>query len=122
MKILKKKIICFDIDGVICTTYGLNYKKSKSIKKNISKINFLYETGFYVKLYTARFMGRSNENRFLAKRKAEKITVSQLKKWKVNYHELIFGKPTYDLFVDDKNLFHKKNWSKYIDKTIKLLK
>ena len=29
--------ICFDIDGVICKTEGLNYLKSKPIKKNIKK-------------------------------------------------------------------------------------
>ena len=28
-----KKILCFDLDGVICKTVGNNYKDSKPIKK-----------------------------------------------------------------------------------------
>ena len=31
----KKKIYCFDIDGVICNTIGNDYKNSKPIKKAI---------------------------------------------------------------------------------------
>ena len=30
-----KKILCFDLDGVICNTPGNEYKKSKPIIKNI---------------------------------------------------------------------------------------
>ena len=114
----KVKIICFDIDGVICTTNGLNYKKGKPIKKNILKINSLYNQGYYIKLFTARYMGRSKNNIKIAKKKGHKHTSSQLKKWNVKYHELIFGKPVFDLFVDDKNIFFDKNWSHYIDKNI----
>lgn len=110
----KKKIICFDIDGVICKTAKLNYPKSKPIKKNIKKINELYDLGHYIKIFTARYMGRSNEKVSVAKKKGFKLTSMQLKKWRVKYHKLIFGKPVYDLFIDDKNLFHVSNWSKKI--------
>ena len=37
------------------------------------------------------------------------MTMKQLKKWKVKYHKLIFGKPSFDLFFDDKTLFFKDN-------------
>ena len=40
---LKKKIICFDIDGVICTTDKSNYHKAKPKKKVIKLINNLFE-------------------------------------------------------------------------------
>jgi hypothetical protein len=30
------------------------------------------------------------------------------------------GKPTYDLFIDDRNLFFKKNWPEILFKTLKL--
>ena len=36
-----KKIICFDIDGVICKSKNGDYKNSKPIKKNINFINSL---------------------------------------------------------------------------------
>ena len=45
-----------------------------------------------------------------------KLTKTQLKKWKVKYHKLILGKPSYDLIVDDKGIFFNKNWIKKIDK------
>ena len=44
--------------------------------------------------------------------------LKQLKKWQIKFHILKFGKPSYDLIVDDKSLFYKKNWTKYIDKLI----
>ena len=123
MKLMKKKyqnkVICFDIDGVICKTNGLNYKNSKPIVKNIKRINNLYFKGFYIKIFTARYMGRSAENIRLAKKKGLNLTTNQFKKWGLKYHKLIFGKPTYDFFVDDKNLLHKSNWYKYILKNKK---
>ena len=38
-----KKVICFDIDGVICITHKSNYKNSKPNVKVIKIINKLYE-------------------------------------------------------------------------------
>lgn len=105
-----KKIICFDIDGVICRTVKNNYSLSKPIIKNIKLINELYEKGHHIKIFTSRFMGRSKENVNKAKKKGYTFTKKQLSKWKVNYHELIFGKPSYDLIIDDKALCFKKNW------------
>ena len=84
MNIKKKIVLCFDIDGVICNTKNSNYKNSKPIKKNINTINSLYNQGYYIKLFTARFMGRTNDNRRLAEQRAKKLTITQLKKWKLN--------------------------------------
>lgn len=105
-----KKVMCFDIDNVICKTQGLNYKKSKKIQKTINLINELYENGFFIKIFTARFMGRNNENILKAKRQGYKFTVKQLNKWGLKYNKLYFGKPTFDIYVDDKNFQFKKNW------------
>ena len=111
---MRKKIICFDIDGVICTNTNGNYKIAKPKKTNIKKINELYENGFYIKIYTARFMGRTNDNFILSKKKAEKITLQQLKKWKVKFHKLFFSKISYDLFIDDKSYGYNNEWRKMI--------
>ena len=40
------------------------------------------------------------------------FTQNQLKNWNVNYHKLIFGKPSYDLVIDDKSIFFKEDWVK----------
>tara|TARA_B100001059_G_C17790535_1_gene559867 strand:- start:803 stop:1156 length:354 start_codon:yes stop_codon:yes gene_type:complete len=117
---MKKKIICFDLDNVICRTKKNYYKSSKPIKQNIETINKLYNKGFYIKIFTSRFMGRSNENANMAKKRGYKLTADQLNKWDVMYHKLIMGKPSYDLFIDDKNFEFKKNWSNKIKKTFKL--
>ena len=114
-----KKIICFDLDGVICRTEKNYYQKSKPNPIAIKKINSLFENGVYIKIFTARFMGRSNDNRVLAKKKGYTLTKNQLKLWKVKYHELILGKPSYDLFVDDKSIFYNKNWVKKINYYLK---
>ena len=40
------------------------------------------------------------------------FTSKQLETWKIKYHKLIMGKISYDIYVDDKSLFFKKNWAK----------
>ena len=72
-----------------------------------------------IKILTARYMGRNNENVNKARKQGYKMTFNQLKKWQVKYHKLIFGKPSFDLFVDDKTLFFKKNCYKTIDQYLK---
>jgi len=106
----KKYIICFDIDNIICTTKSNNYKFSKPKKKVIKIINDLYSKGFIIKIFTSRFMGRNNENVRLAKKQGFDLTKNQLKKWKINYHILIMGKPSYDMLIDDKTLGFRSNW------------
>lgn len=111
-----KKVFCFDFDGVIAKTKKNHYSTSLPKKKNISVINLLYKNGYYIKIYTARFMGRTNDNSIAAKKLASDITLKQLKNWKVKYHKVYFGKPSFDFFVDDKSIFYKKNWSIHIKK------
>ena len=57
----KNKIYCFDIDGVICKTKKNDYLNSKPIIKSVKKINYLFNEGNKIILFTSRFMGRSNE-------------------------------------------------------------
>jgi hypothetical protein len=111
-----KKIICFDIDNVVCLTINNNYNKSIPYKKKINFINKLYEKNYYIKIFTSRFMGRNKENIKKAEKQGYNFTKKQLKKWGLKYNKLIFGKPSYDLFVDDKAVFFKKNWQEYLKK------
>lgn len=105
------RVICFDLDNVLCRTKESDYKNSKPIKNAIKVVNKLFINGYYIKIFTSRFMGRNNENVKKAKKQGFLFTKRQLKKWGVLYHELILGKPSYDLFIDDKNIFFdKKKW------------
>ena len=106
------KVICFDLDGVLCKTKNNYYKTSIPLKRNIKLVNFLYDNGFVIKIYTSRFMGRNNENIKKAFLQGYKFTKNQLKKWGVKYNKLIMGKISYDIYVDDKSIFFKKNWAK----------
>jgi len=116
MKLRKKKLktFCFDIDGVICSTKGNNYKKSKPKINSIKKINKLYLEGHTIWIFTSRFMGRSKENISKAKKSGYQFTFRQLKKWKLEFHKLIFGKPSFDVIIDDKALFFQENWKNKI--------
>lgn len=121
MSKIKLKTICFDIDNVICKTdIKRDYSKSKPIKKNIEIINKLYEKEFNIILFTARYMGRCNGNLTEVKKKIKPLTLKQLKKWGVKYNKIYFGKPSFDLFIDDKSLFLKKDWSKILKKKFKI--
>ena len=114
-----KKTICFDIDNVICKTVKSNYIKSKPITKNIKFINQLYDQGHTIKFFTARYMGRTDDNVIKARKRAKKITLNQLNRWKVKFHKIYFGKPSSDFYIDDKNLNFKSNWIKYLKTSIK---
>lgn len=114
-----KKTICFDIDNTICKTIKSDYKNSKPILKNIKCINELYDKGHIIKIFTARYMGRTNDNVIEARKKAKKITLSQLKKWNLKFHKIYFGKPSTDFYIDDKNLNFKSNWASHLKKLIK---
>ena len=90
-------IIFVDIDETICTSpESRDYAMAKPIKKNIKKINKMYDNGDKIVYWTARGTG-SGIN-------WDSVTHNQFKKWGVKYHELKFGKPIYDLFIDDKNI------------------
>ena len=122
MIIIKKKfynkIICFDIDGVLCKNTNNEYQNSKPIIKTVKLINNLYNNNYYIKLFTARFMGRNNDDCKKAKKQGLTLTKRQLKVWKVKYHELIMCKPSYDLFIDDKSLGFREDWHKYLEKKL----
>lgn len=113
---MKKIIFCFDIDNTICKTNKSEYSKSSPIKKNIKTINELYKKGHVIKIFTSRYMGRTNSDVKKTNKLGYKKTYNQLKRWKLNFNELILGKPRYDVFVDDKSIDFKNNWAEKIIK------
>ena len=107
---MKQKVLAFDIDGVICNTLGSDYENSKPNKKVIEKINHLYDAGNTIIVFTARFMGRTNNNYQEAYKLGYKFTLNQLQSWNLKFNELIFGKPSFDLLIDDKAFNYSENW------------
>ena len=118
---MKKKIFCFDIDGVICNNHkkkNINYKKSFPNFETIHLINKIYDRGHKVIIFTSRYMGRNKENKKLAIKQGFKSTKKQLKTWGLKYNKLIFGKPSYDYIIDDRSIDFKKNWHNRLIKKI----
>lgn len=89
------KTYCFDIDGTICTQNSTEYDSASPFLDRIDKINNLYDEGNKIIFYTARG--------FVTGIDWEIVTKKQLKKWNVKYHELYFGKPAADVYIDDKH-------------------
>ena len=104
--------LCFDLDNVICITKGTNYKRAKPNFKTIRLINNAYELGAEIIIFTGRFYGKCNGNLNKIKRTDNGLSKRQLKKWGLKYHSLLFGKPAFDVYIDDKNFEFKKNWQK----------
>tara|TARA_Y100000768_G_C23677094_1_gene540513 strand:- start:282 stop:638 length:357 start_codon:yes stop_codon:yes gene_type:complete len=117
---MKKKIICFDLDNVICKTKKNFYHQSVPIKKSIDLVNELYDKGYYIKIFTARGMGTYKGKKNIIKNKLGKLTLLQLKDWNVKYNELILFKPSYDIFIDDKAIGFNKNWQKLVKRKLNI--
>ena len=107
---MKQKVLAFDIDGVICNTLGSDYENSKPNKKVIEKIYHLYDAGNTIIVFTARFMGRTNNNYQEAYKLGYKFTLNQLQSWNLKFNELILGKPSFDLLIDDKAFNYNDSW------------
>lgn len=91
----KKFVI--DIDGVVAGfDANLKYNQAKPVKNVIEIINRLYLRGNFITLFTARGYKTGID--------WSEVTRKQLSDWGVLYHQLLFGKPDADFYVDDKML------------------
>lgn len=85
-----------DIDKTIMDTVGSDYLNSRPYLDRIAKINALFDEGHTIIYWTARG-GASKIN-------WHEWTVKQLYRAGAKYSELRMGKPSYDLWIDDKAL------------------
>jgi hypothetical protein len=95
-------VIYIDIDDTICHSPNKpDYNDCSPIIENITKANKLYDEGHTIIYWTARGTETGLD--------WTEVTTNQFKEWGVKYHDLKFGKPNYDLFIDDKNM-NAKDW------------
>lgn len=92
----------FDIDDTICNNKNRDYENAIPINEVINKINYLYDNGAKITLYTSRGMVSCNGDLEKIISKNKNVLESWLKKNNVKYHDLVFGKPLGDLYIDDK--------------------
>ena len=98
------KTFVFDIDGTICTLSNGDYENAMPISYRINKINKLYNEGNTIIFNTARGMGRYKNDASQAHAALYDITIKQLNNWCVKYHKLFMGKPSGDIYIDDKGV------------------
>lgn len=89
-----KKIYMIDIDNTICQTLDSNYYQSMPYNDRIKKINKLYKDGHTVIYWTARGSKSGYD--------WQEFTKKQLDLWGCLRHNILFGKPNYDIYIDDK--------------------
>lgn len=92
-------IYIVDIDNTVCITRRdtqgkWDYPNSTPLEERISIINDLYDMGHTIIYWTAR--GTSSGLDW------SELTKQQLDSWGCKYHEVRLGKPSYDIWIDDR--------------------
>jgi len=85
---------CFDIDGTLCTNTEGDYESAQPYPDVVAEVNRLHAEGHTIILLTARGSTTGIDWR--------PTTERQMAEWGVRYHVLYLGKPSADVYVDDK--------------------
>ena len=97
-----KKIIV-DCDGVIADkNCGGDYSKAGPLQHGIDQVNKLYDIGYEIVLFTARYGERKQGNLNLMYEAGYREWVDWLENHGVKYHHAFMGKPAGVLYIDDK--------------------
>jgi CMP-N,N'-diacetyllegionaminic acid synthase len=84
-----------DIDGVLAEASAPpDYANARPLPGNIARVNALYDAGCEIVLFTARGSATGVD--------WQATTRAQLERWGVRYHDLQFGKPHADIYIDDR--------------------
>jgi hypothetical protein len=95
------KTLCFDLDGTLCTnTFGA-YESAEPVPWAIERVNALAAAGHRIVILTARGSATGID--------WGDETRAQLERWDVHHDELVFGKPSADVYVDDRAV-HADAW------------
>lgn len=91
------RVFCVDIDGVLASiTPGNDYNLAQPLTDNIRRINRLHAAGNRIVLFTARGSMTGID--------WSTVTRRQMQEWGVAHHDLRFGKPAADYYIDDRML------------------
>ena len=98
-----EKRLIVDCDGVIADkTHGGNYAKADPLPHGIEQVNKLYEMGYEVVLYTARYGDREKGNINRQYERGYVEWMNWLEKHGVKYTYAWMGKPAGAIYIDDK--------------------
>ncbi|MFQ6056189.1 MAG: hypothetical protein ACE5J3_09450 [Methanosarcinales archaeon] len=92
----KYKVLAIDLDGVVAENTR-PYRKAKLIKGAKEAIDKFIKEGWKILLFTSRFQ------------RDEQLTKEWLEEKGIKYDKIIFGKPYYSIYIDDKAVKFE-NW------------
>jgi len=116
--------ICFDLDNALCI--GKPYSKARPLRGAIQALKTLHDDGHTIIIYTARGMESHPGNQSKVLKEIIHLTLKQLERWGFVYDEIHFGKPSADIYVDERSintikfggiLEHVAELSKYMQKS-----
>jgi|TARA_R110002074_G_scaffold352201_1_gene523406 hypothetical protein len=111
----KLNIYVVDIDGTICIDTGGDYKDAEPHHDRIAVLNDLYDKGHTINYFTARGMGRTDNNVNEAYKLLYEYTKQQLDGWGCKYNDLFLGKPYADYYVDNKGVNDTHFFRDFVD-------
>lgn len=93
------KTYCFDFDGVICNIDSDNYWERTPIHQTIEIMHSIKNLGGKIIIHTGRHILMAD------------ASMDWLKKYKVPFDLIQFGKPVADVYIDDKALRIEGTWT-----------
>ncbi len=98
--------ICFDLDNTLVTYPSIqgDYSSVLPIDKNIKLLRELKNKGHIIIIYTARRMKTHGGNIGKVMKDIAEVTFENLNKFKIEYDEIVFGKPIADIYIDDRSI------------------
>ena len=99
-----------DLDNTLCFTNNSDYNNSLPIYERIRYVNELKKQGHQITIWTARGANSGIDHR--------ELTLKQLDEWNLEYDDLLMGKPSYDVYIDDKSFNVDSHWPVPIEKEV----
>lgn len=101
--------LIFDVDGTLCPIKGEEEKYEDLIPDSemVEKLKYYKENGAKIVLFSSRNMKTYGGNLGLINANTAIIMTEWLKKWKIPYDEILYGKPWpghRGLYIDDRSV------------------
>ena len=98
-----EQTLIVDCDGVIADkAHGGEYAKAGPLLHGIAQVNKLYDMGYKITLFTARYGDREKGNIHKQYERGYREWTDWLAKQGVKYHHAFMGKPAGVMYIDDK--------------------